>query len=240
MKWWYHCTCQGNHSHVSSTNNWYCLWKGSCFTWNLSQNTPEWFEHALHLWPHGSKKCHQRVTISGDLTDMVETDLDILIRIIRRNETWWHFYDPQIQWQSSYWKPPTLPKKQTFPADRSNGKVMLKVFFDSKGILHQQYIPQGHTLNNRVYRNTFRCLRDTILWKHPELWQPGNWDLHQDNGPAHWFHLDNKYLVKYNRTVLPQPPHSPILPLSMTERAPDGQEFISSGDDEAATKATLN
>jgi hypothetical protein len=129
---------------------------GHIFRQNLTKNQP-----------------NERAVISGDLINMVYTDPIIPNRIITGNETWCYLYDSQTKWKIILKSPP-LPKKQTFCTDRSKGKVMLDVFFNSKDTVHQEHIPDGHTVNTPMY---ILC-RDTIHWKHQELWRAGNQVLH--------------------------------------------------------------
>jgi hypothetical protein len=57
---------------------------------------------------------------------MVDPDPDILNTIITGDVTWSYFYNPQTKQQSSKWKSPISPKKQTFHADRLKAKVKLR------------------------------------------------------------------------------------------------------------------
>ena len=53
------------------------------------------------------------------------------------------------------------------------------------------------------------------LWKlfawlrRPQLWATGDWQLHDDNTPAHASHLVLRFLVKWQITQVTQPPYSP-------------------------------
>jgi hypothetical protein len=128
-----------------------------------------------HVCPHGSKnqtedKLHETAVIRGDVISMADSELKMSDRIITGDEKCCYLYDPQTRQQSSYWKFLTSPKQHSLYADRSKGKVMLKVFFDSKSIVYHEFIPQGHTVNKTMYRDILRCLRDAIRWKHLELW----------------------------------------------------------------------
>ena len=156
-------------------------------------------------------QCEDRATVSGELIDMVDQDPGVLNRIITGDETWCYLYDPQSKRQSSEWKSPSSPRKQKFRADRSKGKVMLEVFFDSKGIVHFEFIPEGRTVNKIIYVEILRRLRDAIQRKRPELWEAKNWILHHDNAPAHRSFMVSEYLTKSQVRVLPQPPYSPDL-----------------------------
>lgn len=156
-------------------------------------------------------QCDDRATVSGELIDMIDQDPGVLNRIITGDETWCYLYDPQSKRQSSEWKSPRSPRKQKFRADRSKGKVMLEVFFDIKGIVHFEFIPEGRTVNKNLYVEILRRLRDSIRRKRPELWEAKNWILHHDNAPAHRSFMVSEYLTKSQVRVLPQPPYSPDL-----------------------------
>jgi hypothetical protein len=59
---------------------------------------------------------------------------------------------------------------------KSQMKTMLITFFDIKGIVHFEFIPQGQKVNQAYYVETLKL----CIGKRPGLW-PINWILHHDN-----------------------------------------------------------
>ena len=94
---------------------------------------------------------------------------------------------------------------------RSKTKVMLLAFFDSEGIVHHNYAPDGQTINKEFYLEYLRRLRESVRRKRPEKWRDGDWNLHHDNAPAHTSHLVQQFLAKHCTAQLQQPPYSPDL-----------------------------
>ncbi|KAJ4437672.1 hypothetical protein ANN_17817 [Periplaneta americana] len=126
-----------------------------------------------------------RMTICGDLISSADDEPTFLNRIITGDETWCFLYDPQLKRQSATWKTPLSPRQKKPRQDRSKGKVLLELFFDSNGIIHMEFIPEGATLNKTRYKEILGRLRDSIRRKRPELWRTKNWLLLHDNAPAH-------------------------------------------------------
>jgi hypothetical protein len=62
---------------------------------------------------------------------------------------------------------------------------MLEMFFDSSGIVHMEFIPEGLTVNKHRYKEILCALRNSISCKRPELWCGKNWLLLRDSAPAH-------------------------------------------------------
>ena len=68
---------------------------------------------------------------------------------------------------------------------RSRVKVMLIAFFDQKGLVHHEFMPDGQTVNqtfykqvlDRLHRRVRRCRRARLAER--------TWLLHHDNAPAH-------------------------------------------------------
>lgn len=192
-----------------------------------------------------SEQREERALRSGELIDMVDRDPDLLNRVITGDETWCYLYDPLPKRRSSEWKSPQSPRKQKFRLNRSKGKVMLEVFFDCKGIVHYEFIPQGRTVNKDMYVDILKRLREAVRQKRPELWGAKNWILHHDNAPAHRSLLVGQYLAKHQLPVLPQPPYSPDLAPAdfyLFPRLKDqlkGRRFESAEEVEAATKDAM-
>jgi len=57
-------------------------------------------------------------------------------------------------------------------------KTMLITFFDIKGIVHIEFIPQGQTVNQAYYMEIMRRLREAMGKKRPE-------PLTHDSAPTH-------------------------------------------------------
>ena len=81
---------------------------------------------------------------------------------------WVYGYDPGTKQQSSQWKGRTSPRPKKVGQVRSKTKVMLLAFFDSEGIVHQEYAPDGQTINKEFYVEVFRRLPESVRRKRPE------------------------------------------------------------------------
>ena len=90
-------------------------------------------------------------------------------------------------------------------------KVMLIVFFDVHGIVHLEFLPQGQTINQNVYKDILRRLMRSVREKRRELWETKSWLLHHDNAPAHNALSIRQFLAENNIAVLEQPPYLPDL-----------------------------
>jgi hypothetical protein len=67
---------------------------------------------------------------------------------------------------------------------RSSTKTMLIVFFDIRGIVHREFVPQGQTVNETFYCEVLQRLGENIRRKRSDLWRAKNWILHNDNAPS--------------------------------------------------------
>jgi histone-lysine N-methyltransferase SETMAR len=153
----------------------------------------------------------RRMNIAQDMLNDVNDDPDLLKRVITGDETWVYGYDIETKAQSSQWKNPGEPRPKKARQVRSNVKVLLTVFFDYHGVVHQEFLPQGRTVNKEYYLEVMRRLRESIRKKRPEVWKEHSWILHHDNAPAHTSLLVSSFLAKNNTIIMPQPPYSPDL-----------------------------
>ena len=91
--------------------------------------------------------------------DPVNEDPDFLKRVITGDEPWVYGYDVETKAQSSQWKTPEEPIPKKARQVRSTVKVLLIVFFDYRGVVHQEFLPQGRTVNKEYYLKVMRRLR---------------------------------------------------------------------------------
>jgi hypothetical protein len=59
--------------------------------------------------------------------------------------------------------------------------VMLELFFSSSETVHNEFIPEGATVNNHCYKEILHLLCKSICHKYPELLCKKNWLLLSDN-----------------------------------------------------------
>ncbi|UYV73503.1 hypothetical protein LAZ67_10003842 [Cordylochernes scorpioides] len=153
-----------------------------------------------------------RMNIANEMLDSVRDDPNLLQRVITGDEAWVYDYEVETKVQSSQWKLPHEQGPKKARQVRSNVKVLLTVFFDCRGVVHNEFLPQGRTVNKEYYLQVMRNLREAIRQKRPDLWKNKNWLLHHDNAPAHTSLLVRDFLAKNNTLMMPQPPYSPDLP----------------------------
>ncbi|UYV77019.1 hypothetical protein LAZ67_14002900, partial [Cordylochernes scorpioides] len=152
-----------------------------------------------------------RMNIANEMLDSVRDDPNLLQRVITGDEAWVDGYDVETKAQSSQWKLPHEPRPKKARQVRSNVKVLLTVFFDCRGVVHHEFLPQGRTVNKEYYLQVMRNLREAIRQKRPDLWKNKNWLLHHDNAPAYTSLLVRDFLAKNNTLMMPQPPYFPDL-----------------------------
>ncbi|UYV77838.1 hypothetical protein LAZ67_15002542 [Cordylochernes scorpioides] len=149
-----------------------------------------------------------RMNIANEMLDSVRDDPNLLQRVITGDEAWVYGYDVETKAQSSQWKLPHEPRPKKARQVRSNVKVLLTVFFDCRGVVHHEFLPQGRTVNKEYYLQVMRKLHEAIRQKRPDLWKNKNWLLHHNKAPAHTLLLVRDFLAKNNTLMMPQPPYS--------------------------------
>jgi len=107
----------------------------------------------------------QRQTIARDLFERLCEDVQFLENTVTGDESGVYRYDPETKEQSSQWKGPTSPRPKKGHQVRSKTKAMLLAFFDSEGIVHHEYAPNGQTINKEFYMEILRCLHESVRRK---------------------------------------------------------------------------
>lgn len=77
----------------------------------------------------------------------------------------------RIEWRKRAWASPNT--KQWW------------LFFDIRGIIYIDWVPEGQTVNQVYYKNVLNTFRERVRRRRPDMWKNASWILHQDNAPAH-------------------------------------------------------
>jgi len=125
------------------------------------------------------------------------------------DETWLYHYDPEIKQQSIEWWHSGSPSPKKFRMQISAGKVLTSIFWDQDGILLNDYLPKGQTINADYYSSLLVQLKDILKEKLREVTK-GVLFLH-DNVPAHQALATQNKLAYLGFQCLDHPPYSPDL-----------------------------
>jgi len=71
--------------------------------------------------------------------------------IITGDKTWCFAYDPATERQSAEWVGQNYLKPKKLRFQKLRVKTMLIVFFDTEGVVHRQFVPEGHKVNAEFY-----------------------------------------------------------------------------------------
>ncbi len=71
----------------------------------------------------------------------------LLTTIVTGDELWRFAYDPTTKRQSAKWTSQGSPRPQKLRWQKLCMKTMLIVFFDSRGMIHIEFVPLGQTVN---------------------------------------------------------------------------------------------
>ena len=118
-------------------------------------------------------------------------------------------YDPKTKWQSSEWVGETSPWPKTLIFQRFRIKTMLTIFFDSQGIVHKEFIPEGKTVNAEFYKGVMGHLLKCIQRVCPPAFCSQDFFLLHDNAPAHKVGSVCKFLTP--KMLQPFSPHPSTL-----------------------------
>ena len=85
-----------------------------------------------------------------------------------------------------------------------NSKQWQLFFSISGGVIYNDWVPEGQTVNQVYYKNVLTTLRERVRRRRPDMWKNASWILHYDNALS-----VKRYLAKNNIPVMEHPPYSP-------------------------------
>ncbi len=101
--------------------------------------------------PHAlmAEQQEQRVVHAKDLPEMIAHDPSFLNSIITGDKSWFFLYDPEMKTQSVAWCGENSPRLKKLRFQKS--KICWIRFFDSRGAVHREFVPERHTVNVSFY-----------------------------------------------------------------------------------------
>jgi len=129
------------------------------------------------------QKEHQ-VNCCADTLENIENDTDFFQNVIACDKTWIFQYDPETKQQSMQWKSPQSPRKKKARMSKSKFKAMVIIFFDIQGVIYNDWVPEGQTVNQVYYKNVLTTLRERVRRRRPDTWKNASRILHHDNAPS--------------------------------------------------------
>ncbi|UYV63862.1 hypothetical protein LAZ67_2005848 [Cordylochernes scorpioides] len=135
---------------------------GSCHSIFINDLGMRWFAAKFVPKLLNCNQKQHRMNIANEMLDSVCDDPNLLQRVITGDEAWVYGYDVKTKAQSSQWKLPHEPRPKKARQVRSNVKVFLTGFYDCRGVVHHEFLPQGRTVNKEYYLQVMRNLREAI------------------------------------------------------------------------------
>ena len=89
--------------------------------------------------------------------------------------------------------------------------MLLTFFFDTREIVHYEFVPTGQTVNQVYCLEVRKRLREKVRRKQPKLFANNSWILHHENAPAHTALSLREFLATKQIIVLEYPAYSPDL-----------------------------
>ena len=105
----------------------------------------------------------RHLQVCQDIIEHLQTEPDLLRRVITVDEPWIFEYDPETKRHSCQWK--SLMSLRPKKARQSKSKVM---FFDVRGIVHIEFLPQGQTIIQQVYEEILPLLLRSVRERRDE------------------------------------------------------------------------
>jgi len=126
----------------------------------------------------------QQASTLDFLTQYSEKGENFLSHVVTGNDTWVSHEAPKSKQQFMEWRHTSSPTKTKFKQTTSTRNIMCTTFWDRKGILLVDFLPEGSTINAGVCCNTLQKSHCMIQNKRCGMLRWGVVMFH-DNTPPH-------------------------------------------------------
>ncbi len=123
--------------------------------------------------PHAltAEQWEQLDVLAKGLLEMIAHDSNFLDSIITGDKSWHFSYDLERKRQSAARCRQNSPRLNKLKFQKPKIKTTLILFFDSRGVVHQKFVPERHTVNVSFYCNVLDHLSKPIARVRLDLWK---------------------------------------------------------------------
>lgn len=168
------------------------------------------FVSKLQKWvPHELSTLNKldRITICKQLS-VRHQKTPFLDKMITGDEKWMYYKNAT---RSRQWSRPGQASGSVPRRALTKEKILLTVFWDSKGIIMYHFLGPNETMDSQVYVKLLDELDECLARKRPSYKNRGRVIFHQDNTRPHTAQITKNKLAELNYDVVPHPPYSPDL-----------------------------
>ena len=110
-------------------------------------------------------KMATRASVCSALLERFRSKDGFLLRLVTGNDTLVHYYEPDNKAQSRQLVGPESPRPKKFKTQLFAGNVMTTVFWDAKGVIMLDFMPERSTIAGVYYASLIDQLRTAIREK---------------------------------------------------------------------------
>lgn len=130
-----------------------------------------------------------------------------LHQIVTGDEKWIHYDNPK---RRKSWVDPGQPSVSAPKRDIHGSKVMLCIWWDSKGVVYYELLKPNETIDGNRYRRQLHHMNQALIEKRPIIAnKPRKVILLHDNARPHVAKTVKEKLLQLGWEILPHAPYSP-------------------------------
>ncbi|XP_026674121.1 histone-lysine N-methyltransferase SETMAR-like [Ceratina calcarata] len=161
----------------------------------------------IDIWvPHELKEIHLTQRINVCDTNFKRNAIDPFLKRIITGDEKWIVYNNVNRKRS--WSKHDEPAQTISKAELHQKKIMLSIWWDYKGVVYFELLPNNRTINSDVYCQQRMKLEEAIKEKRPELANCKGIVFHHDNARPHTSLATRTKLLELGWEVMSHPPYS--------------------------------
>ncbi len=147
---------------------------------SLKKKPAKWIPHFLTNAQKNRHVYHARAALQ-----MFRCQQNRPESIICEDESWIHVWNPGSKESTHEWISANEPCPAKPVIECTTLKTMLVVFFDKDGMIHREFVPDGHGIGGVKYFEILSRFQRLLHCQRPVLFRSGRWALLHDGAHAH-------------------------------------------------------